>query len=252
MSAATCVERIGTDVHLEEVLDDEVAAEVVAVAVGGTIDGTHRHEDGQHDGGLHRGGRDKGRQHQINDQETPKHTFGALAELDDEGQGQSLGELRLDQHTRQNEGKDIQPHHRVTELGQGLLLCGDITEHDTQDDEQRGQVVGNGLRHPEDETRDEDGEHGVVGAEELLEADVVATLQGLFGQHLGVQVVDETDVTAPINHDEGDDGQGAAEACHPNLKVGLLHLGQLFHFVVVHVQGIKCAHGSFVLVETEP
>ena len=68
----------------------------------------------------------------------------------------------------------------MTELGQGLLLCGDVTEHDTQDDEQRGQVVGDGFRHPEDETCDEDGEHGVVGAEELLEADVVATLQGLF------------------------------------------------------------------------
>ena len=36
------------------------------------------------------------------------------------------------------------------------------------------------------ETRDEDGEHGVVGAEELLQANVVATLQGFLGQHLGV------------------------------------------------------------------
>ena len=114
-------------------------------------------------------------------------------------------------------------------------MCGDVTEHDAEDDEQRSQVIGDGFRHPEDETRDEDGEHGVVGADKLLEADVVATLQRLLGQRLGIQVVDETDVAAPIDDDEGDDGQGAAEACHPFLKVGFLHLGQFFHFVVVHV-----------------
>ena len=44
MGTATRIERIGTDIHLEKVLDDEVATEVVTVAIGGTIDGTDGHE----------------------------------------------------------------------------------------------------------------------------------------------------------------------------------------------------------------
>ena len=123
----------------------------------------------------------------------------------------------------------------MTELSQGLLLCGDVTEHDAEDDEQGGQVVGYGFRHPEDETRDKDGEHGIIGADKLLKADVIAAFQGLLGQHLGVQVIDEADVATPINQDESDDGQGAAEACHPDFEGRFLHLGQFLNPVVVHV-----------------
>ena len=55
------------------------------------------------------------------------------------------------------------PHLGVTELGQGFLLRGDIANHRTENDQKGGEIVRDGLGHPKNQSRDKDGEHGIVG-----------------------------------------------------------------------------------------
>ena len=53
-------------------------------------------------------------------------------------------------------------------LSKGKCVCTSnkelVAKHGAEDDEQGGQVVGDGLRHPQDEACDEDGEHSIIGA----------------------------------------------------------------------------------------
>ena len=237
--AGARIEGVRADVDLEQVLDDEVAAEVVAVAAGSAVDGADDHEDREHDRRLHRRRGNEGRQHQVDYQEAPQHPLGALAELDDEGKGETFGELRLHEHRSEHEAQDVEPHHGVAQLGERVLLRGHVEQHDQQDEDEGSQVVRQGLRHPQDETRHEDGQHRIVGPDEPGQAQGVEPLLRRRGQQARVQIVDEADVAEPTDPDEGGDRQRTAQPGHPHLKLRLLHLGQFLYLVVAHVQRIE-------------
>ena len=237
--AGARVEGVRADVDLEQVLDDEVAAEIVPVAAGRAINGADDHEDREHDRRLHRRRGDEGRQHQVDDQETPQHALGALAELDHEGKGEPLGEAGLHEHRSKHEAQDVEPHHRVAQLGQRLLLRGHVEQDRQQDEDEGSQVIGDGLRHPQDETRHEDGQHRVVGPDEAVQAQDAKPLLRHVGEQARVQVVDEADVAEPTDPDKGGNRQWTAQAGHPDLEFRFLHLGQFLNLVVAHVQRIE-------------
>ena len=239
MGAASGIEGVGADIDLEEVLYHEVAAEVVTLAVGGAVDGADDHKDREHYRRLHGGCRNEGREYQVDQQKAPEHALGVLAELDDEGQGESLGELRLDQHRGQHEAQDIQPHHRVTQLCQRLFLRGDVEEHHEEDQDEGGQIVRYRLGHPEDETGHENGQHRVVGTDKAVEPQGVEPFLRRCRKGAGIQVVEESDVAEPAYPYECNGRQRSAETRHPDLESGFLHLWQLLDLVIVHIQRIK-------------
>ena len=233
------IEGIGPDIHLEQVLDHEVAAEVVPVPARGAIDGADDHEDREHDGRLHRRRGNEGGKDEVDEEETPQHTLRTLAELDDEGEGQPLGELRLHQHRGEHEAQDVEPHHRVAQLREGFLLRGHVEKDHEQDQDERGQVVRERLRNPEDEARDEDAQHRVIGPDESVQAQGIQPFLGRSGQRRGIQVVDEPDVAEPTDPDKGGDRERTAQPGHPHLELRLLHLGQFLDFVIAHVQRVE-------------
>ena len=57
-------------------------------------------------------------------------------------------QLNVEYNQCLDEGKDIEPHHRMAELGIGLLLGSDSCEHYAEDDEQRCEVIRNGFGYP--------------------------------------------------------------------------------------------------------
>ena len=61
MGAASCVEGIGPDVDLKQVLDHEVAPEIVAVTIRRSVDRADNHEDREHYRGLDGRGGDEHR-----------------------------------------------------------------------------------------------------------------------------------------------------------------------------------------------
>ena len=61
VGAASCVEGIGPDVDLKQVLDHEVASEIVAVTIRRSVDGADNHKDRKHYRGLDGRGGDKHR-----------------------------------------------------------------------------------------------------------------------------------------------------------------------------------------------
>ena len=233
------IKGIGPDIHLEQVLDHEVAAKVVPVPARGAVDGADDHEDREHDGRLHRGRGNEGGKDEVDEEETPQHPLRALSELDDEGEGQPLGELRLHEHGGEHEAQDIEPHHRMAQLREGLLLRGHVEKDHEQDEDQGGQVVRQGLRDPEDETRHENAQHRIVGPDESVQAQGVQPLLRRRGQHGRIQVVDEADVAEPTDPDKGDDRERTAQPGHPHLELRLLHLGQFLDFVIAHVQRVE-------------
>ena len=179
------------------------------------------------------------RQHQVYDQETPKYPFGALAESDDECQGETFGKLGFDQHGCQHEAQDVQPHDGVSELRQCFFLCGYAEQHRAQDEQQGSQIVRYGFRHPQDEAGYEYGKHSVVGPDEAFRAEYAKAFLGCGGQGARVQVVNEAYMAEPTDPHEGYDSQRTSKARHPNFELGFLHLGQFLNLVIVHVQRIE-------------
>ena len=246
-------ECVGSQIDLEEVLQHQVTSEVVAMlSASRSVDGAYHHHDRKQNGSLCRSRRYECGKNQVDDDEAENHAPGTLAELYHEPKGKPFGYLSLDKHRCQDEREYVQPHHRVSELGIGYLVSGDVGQHYREYYNEGGQIIRYGLGDPEHYSRHKDGEHSIVCPDKTVEPQLIETLKRRSREGTCVKIVQERYPGYIIQQDEHQDSERAAEALHGPLEAGFLHLRQLLDLIVVQVQNIhyfQFLYGFFISME---
>ena len=134
----------------------------------------------------------------------------------------------------------------MSELRKRFLLPGYPAEHYSEDNEKRSEIVRNGFCHPQDNGSDKNREHCVIAAQEGIQSDFAQPLGGLGGKGGRIEIVDKTDVAAPVDEYEGYKSEWRSKTGHPLLESGFFHLRKFLDLVVVHIQRVKCRFPSVI------